>query len=217
LAAKSALTLRIWPPAVSPRLVMTGIEPARRLASIGARLTLHLADQAVGVHVEVLGLEHAAGDRGGARAVLLQRLDQAQVGLLEHPAHDRQRFRRGHAQAVDGLLLDAGGRQLGIQLRAGAVQHDRGQPDFLQERQRGGQRVEIVAQHRAADLDHGEALGVQLREALEVLADLLRAGHAGKQAHDGLAGLAVGLEGRRHFGFVGESGAGGVMRCTASA
>ncbi|MNI77739.1 hypothetical protein D3C73_1340530 [compost metagenome] len=39
LAAKSALTLRICPPAVSPRLVMTGIEPARRLASIGARLT----------------------------------------------------------------------------------------------------------------------------------------------------------------------------------
>ncbi|MFZ4215170.1 beta-ketoacyl synthase N-terminal-like domain-containing protein [Pantoea endophytica] len=86
----------------------------------------------------------------------------------------------------------------------GAVQHDRGQPDFLQERQRRGQRVEVVAQHRAADLDHGEAHGIQLREALEVLADLLRAGHAGKQAHDGLAGLAMGLEGRRHFGFVGK-------------
>ncbi|KAG1543681.1 hypothetical protein G6F50_013957 [Rhizopus delemar] len=165
---------------------------------------LHLADQAVGVHVQVFGLEHATGNRGGARAVLVKSFDQAQIGLLEHPAHDRQRFRRGHAQTVDGLLLDAGGRQLGIQLRASAVQHDRGQPDFLQERQRGGQRVEIIAQHRAADLDHGEALGIQLRKALEVLADLLRAGHAGKQAHDGLAGLAVRLEGRRHFGFVGK-------------
>lgn len=80
---------------------------------------------------------------------------------------------------------------VGIELRAGAVQHDRGQPDFLQERQRGRQRLQVVAQHRAADLDHGEALGVQLREALEVLADLC-AGHAREQAHDGLAGLAVG-------------------------
>ncbi|KAG1466316.1 hypothetical protein G6F57_013277 [Rhizopus arrhizus] len=86
---------------------------------------LHLADQAVGVHVQVFGLEHATGNRGGARAVLLKSFDQAQIGLLEHPAHDRQRFRRGHAQTVDGLLLDAGGRQLGIQLRASAVQHDR--------------------------------------------------------------------------------------------
>ena len=39
LAAKSALTLRIWPPTVSPSEATTGIEPARRLASIGARFT----------------------------------------------------------------------------------------------------------------------------------------------------------------------------------
>src|SRR3546814_15744410 len=57
------------------------------------------------------------------------------------------------------------------------------------------QRIELVAQHRAADLDHGEARRVELREALEVLADLLRAAHARKQADDGLAGLAVGLHG----------------------
>src|SRR5580765_8527172 len=38
-AAKSALTLRICPARVSPRLAITGIEPALRLASIAARLT----------------------------------------------------------------------------------------------------------------------------------------------------------------------------------
>ena len=38
LAAKSALMLRIWPPTVSPMLAMTGMEPAFRLASIGAWL-----------------------------------------------------------------------------------------------------------------------------------------------------------------------------------
>jgi hypothetical protein len=43
------------------------------------------------------------------------------------------------------------------------------QADFLQESKRGGERVEIVAQHRTADLDHGETLGIELREALEVL------------------------------------------------
>src|SRR6201991_901416 len=37
-AAKSALMLRICPASVSPRLAITGIDPARRLASIGARL-----------------------------------------------------------------------------------------------------------------------------------------------------------------------------------
>src|ERR1700754_344425 len=37
-AAKSALMLRICPESVSPRLAMTGMDPARRLASIGARL-----------------------------------------------------------------------------------------------------------------------------------------------------------------------------------
>src|SRR5690606_10039613 len=40
---------------------------------------LHLADQAVGVAIHVIGLEHAAGDRGGAHAVTLERLDQLEV------------------------------------------------------------------------------------------------------------------------------------------
>jgi len=38
-AAKSALTLRICPPTVSPSEAITGIEPACRLAWIGARST----------------------------------------------------------------------------------------------------------------------------------------------------------------------------------
>ncbi len=159
---------------------------------------LDLTDQAVDVAIQILGLEHATGDRGRTRAVLLERFHQFQVGGLEHLAHDRQRFRRGDAQSVDGVLFDAGCRQLCIQLRAGAMQHDRGQPHFLQERQRRGQRVQIVAQHRAAHLDHRKALGIELRKPLEVLADFLRAGHAREQAHDGLAGLFVGLCGRGH-------------------
>jgi hypothetical protein len=47
----------------------------------------------------------------------LQRFDQLQVLRMEHPAHDRQRFRRGHPQPVDGLLDDAGGGQLRVELR----------------------------------------------------------------------------------------------------
>ena len=170
----------------------------RNRAGLQARLdrrevhAAHLADQAVGVLVEIRRFEHAAGDRRRARTVALQGFDQAQVRRLEHATHDGEAFGRGHAQAVDRLLLDARGGEFGIQLRAGAVQHDRGEADFLQERQRGRQIVELVTQHRAADLDHGETLGVELRETLEVLADLLRAGHAREQAHDGLTGLDVG-------------------------
>src|SRR3546814_19253703 len=101
----------------------------------------------------------------------------------------------GGAQVADDTLVNPGRLHRLIQLRAGAVDHDRGQPDLLQEGQRRDQRIELVAQHRDADLDHGEARSVELREALEVLADLLRAAHARKQADDGLAGQAVGLSG----------------------
>ena len=66
----------------------------------------------------------------------LQRLHQLQVMRMEHAAHDRQRFRRGHPQAVDGALLDSRRREFRIQLRTGAMDHDRGQADILQEGQR---------------------------------------------------------------------------------
>src|SRR5690606_2055090 len=44
-------------------------------------------------------------------------------------------------------------------------------------------------------LDHGEALGIQLRKPLQVLADLFRAAHARQQSNNGLAGLCVCLHG----------------------
>src|SRR3546814_11712681 len=97
---------------------------------------------------------------------------------------------------VDDALVDPGRLHRFVQLRAGAVHHDRGQPDLLQEGQRRDQRVKFVAQDRAADLDHGEARRVEPREALEVLADLLRATHARTQADAGLAGLSVRSEER---------------------
>jgi hypothetical protein len=84
------------------------------------------------------------------------------VGLLEHAAHHRERLGRGHAQAVDRLLLHAGGRELGIELRARAVHDDRRQADVLQEGERRGERLEVVAQHRPAHLHYGEALGIEL-------------------------------------------------------
>ena len=68
--------------------------------------------------------------------------------------------------------------QTALAMWAGAVQHDRGQAHVLQERQRRRQVVELVAQHRAADLDHRETGCLKLRIALEVLTDLLGAGHA---------------------------------------
>src|SRR3546814_8321745 len=112
---------------------------------------------------------------------------------LQYAADDGKHGGVGVAQVVDDTLVNPGRLHRLIQLRAGAVDHYRGQPDLLQEGQRRDQRIELVAQHRAADLDHGEARRVELREALEVLADLLRAAHARKQADDGLAGVAGGL------------------------
>lgn len=143
-----------------------------------------LADQAVLALVEEVGLEHAAGDRSRAHAGPLQGFDQAQVLAHEHATDDAQHLGRGHPQTVDGLLGDAGGLHLFVELRAGAMQHDRRQADLLQEGQRTDQRLHLVAQDRAADLDQGEALGVDLRETFQVLLDLLSRGHVGEQADD---------------------------------
>ena len=142
-------------------------------------------DQAVAFGVQRLGFEHARGDRGGAHALRLQGLDQMTVLLLRHPAHDRQRRGIGDAQSVHGAPLDAGGDHRFVQLRAGAVDDDRRQPDLLQEGKRGHQGLQFVAQDRAADLDHGEARGIELGEPAQVLLDLLRAAHVGQQPDDG--------------------------------
>jgi hypothetical protein len=89
---------------------------------------------------------------------------------------------------VDGLRL--------VQLRTGSVQHDRGQADLLQERQRGHQSIQVVTQHRTTDLDHGKALGIELREPFQVLLDLLGAAHAREQSDDGLSGAVMRVHGR---------------------
>ena len=151
----------------------------------------HLPHQTERFAVEVVGFKHAGDDRGRPCTAALQRLHQPQILRVEHPPHDRQPLRGGHPQPVDGLLHDAGTRQLIVQLGTRAVQHDRGQADVLQERERGRQRIQIVAQDRATDLDHRKPRRVELREALQVLADFLGAGHAGQQPHDGLAGLDI--------------------------
>ena len=86
-----------------------------------------------------------------------------------------------------------------VELRAGAVDHDRRQAHLLQERQRSHQRLEFIAQDRAAHLHHGEARRIELREALEVLLDFLGAGHVGQQPDDG-GTQVVGMAGRFWFG-----------------
>src|SRR3546814_3960837 len=70
---------------------------------------------------------------------------------LQYAADDGKHGGVGVAQVVDDTLVNPGRLHRLIQLRAGAVDHDRGQPDLLQEGQRRDQRIELVAQHRAAD------------------------------------------------------------------
>ncbi len=157
----------------------------------------HLADQAELAPLEIIGLEHAADDRAGARAHCLQRFDQLEVLRMEHAPHDRQCRGRGNAQAIDDRRVDTGLGQLLVELRSGAVDHDRGQPDLLQEGERRNQAFEMVLQDRAADFHHREARRIELRKALEVLLDLLGARHVGEQPHDGIAQFLVGVHVRR--------------------
>ena len=131
--------------------------------------TLHLAHQTVDIAVEIIGLEHAGHDRCRARILRLQRFHQFQILRMEHPAHGRQRFGRGHPQAVDRLFLDARRGQLFVQLRTRTMDDDGRESDILQERERRRERAQIVAQHRATDLHQRETRRVQLREALEIL------------------------------------------------
>ena len=162
-----------------------------RRADRGALDAGDLAHQAEPDRIDHPRLEHARDDRSGAGVMPLQRLHQPQVLGMEYLANHGQRPWRGDAQAVDGLLLDAGRGQLFVELGPGTMHHDRGQADVLEEGQRGRERVEVVAQHGPADLDDGEARGIELREALEVLAHLARARHGGEQPDDGLARLQV--------------------------
>ena len=157
-------------------MAITGIEPARRLASIGARSTRATRRPARARRGRGIR-PRTRRTRSTSRARRLPAAPRPGAGSASgtRGARSRASSARRHAQAVDGLLLDAGGGQLLVELRTGAVHDDRRQADLLQERERRRQRVEIVAQHRAADLDHREALRVELREALEVLLDLLRA------------------------------------------
>ncbi len=92
-AAKSALMLTICPPAVSPSDAMTGIDSTRSDASIGASFDARDAsDEAERVAIDELGFEYAGDDRCRARVHGLQRLDEREILLLEHAAHDRERF-----------------------------------------------------------------------------------------------------------------------------
>ena len=115
---------------------------------------------------------------------------------MKHAAHDGQGFWRGHPQPIDGVLFDAGRRQLHIQLRASTVNDDRGQAHVLQKGQRGHQCIQIITQHRATHFDHRKTRGVELREALEVLLDFRGAAHAGQQSDDGGAQIGHGEQGK---------------------
>ena len=177
---------------------MTGIELRLEARLDRREVDLdHLADQAVPVAIEELRLEHAADDRSRARVDVLQRLDEAEVFGLRSPGapSDSASGDVTRRPSTRRFSMPAAASSI-IELRSGAVNHDRRQADLLQECQRRDQAVEIVAQHRAADLDHGEARRVELREALEVLLDFLRAAHVGKQAHDGRAQLLMRLNHR---------------------
>jgi hypothetical protein len=135
--------------------------------------------------------------------MLLEHVDQAQVLLAKHPAHDLERARRGPLGPVLGV--DAGGGQRRCDLRAGAVHDDRGQADLMQEVERAGQALEVVGEQAAADFDDGEPLLFDLGELLEVLVDLLAAAEVAEQLDDELTR-------REHCGLRGMTGCGGSRR-----
>jgi hypothetical protein len=151
---------------------------------------IDLAHEAEALDVDELGLEHAGRHRAGARAELFQRLDQAEVLPEVDLARDLQQARRDHPLIVDALV---GHARLGeglVDLRAGAVEHDRVQPHALKEGQRRGEGVEILGEDAARGLDDRELLRVDAGVLLEVLLDLLAAAEVAEQADDDVLRVA---------------------------
>lgn len=150
------------------------------------------ADVAELVEVEEPGLEHAGGDGARARAEVLERLDELQVLALEDLARDLEDGRGGDAEAVDLGRRNVGLTERDVELRAGAVDDDWAKPDALEERERRGERVELLREDVAADLDDRELLRVDRGVLLQILLDLLPAPEVSEEADDDVLGRADG-------------------------
>ena len=157
---------------------------ARRL---GDRLVAHrgdLADEAELGAVDATDVEHAGGERPHARAERLERLDELEVRVVEHAAGDLERRGRHLAEALHDGRVDAGARERAVELDVAAVDDDRHEPDALEERERGSERIEVGLDDRAARLDDRELRSVDARVVAKVLLDLFPAADVGQQAGD---------------------------------
>ncbi len=149
-----------------------------------------LADEAEAAHVDEARLEHAGRDRARARAELFQRLDEAEVLSQVDLAGDLQHARRDHPLIAEAIVGHVGLGEGLVDLRAGAVEHDRVQPHALEEGQRRGEGVEILGEDAARGLDDRELLRVDAGVLLEVLLDLFAAAEVAEQADDDVLRVA---------------------------
>ena len=140
--------------------------------------------------IDEASLEHAGRDRAGPRSQLFERLDEPEVLLEVDLARDLQQARRDDALALEAIVGDRGLGERVVDLRAGAVEHDRVQTDALEERERRREGVEIFREDAARGLDDRELLRVDARVLLEVLLDLFAAAEVAEQADDHVLGFA---------------------------
>ena len=110
---------------------------------------------------------------------------------MEHAPSDLERGRRHLAEALHDGRVDAGARERAVELHVAAVNHDRHEPDALEERERRRERVEVALDDGAARLHDGELRRVDARVVAEVLLDLLAAADVGQQTGDDVLRAAV--------------------------
>ena len=150
-----------------------------------------LADQPVLLPVDVVGFEGAGRETVGGNALLPYRLDQEDVLLDEGVTRRIEHVGLGDSEPVDLPALDPALVEGTVQLGATAMDHDRREPDGVEERQGSCRFFQVLGEDGAADLDHCETGPVHLGESLQVGADLSPVTHIGEKMDDGLAHVPV--------------------------
>lgn len=169
-----------------------------------------LADKTPLLLVQVVGAEHASGERLGMDTHLLELVDELEVLLEEEVAGNTERLGIGNTDALLELRLNTGILEEPVELGTSAMDNDGVEANSVEELEGGAKLVEVVGQNCATDLDNGETLGGDRGEEREVLLDLTLGTDRGQGLDDHAPGGEIGrTSGRgRDLTASGDTGAG---------
>lgn len=159
--------------------------------------TSNLSYQTPLLLVQVLGSEHANGQRLSMHTLLLQLVDEFQILPHEQVASHSERLDVCDTDSLLELGLDTSLLEQTVELRTSAMDNDGVKADGIKESQARAQFVEVVGQDSTANLDDGESLGRDGCEQRQVLLHLSLRSHRRQSLHYHAPCGQICLPGRR--------------------